>query len=123
MTIDRSNHDNRSTLGKFQTGSSSVYRTINSGSATFAYGAQGSKGFRNNQSSVQSQGRPTPPMRELTEAQRNLFAKLESLQQKLRRPTSFRTYLDDQLLEAKSRVDNISQADAFFANINKTAMF
>lgn len=123
LTMDRSYYDNRSTLGKFQTGSNSVYRTINSGSATFAYNTRGTKGFRNNNQSIQSQGRPAPPRRELTEAQKNLFAKLESLQQKLHRPTSFRTYLDDQLLEAKSRVDNISQADAFFANINKTAMF
>ena len=53
-------------------------------------------------------GVPLPVRPQMTEVQRKLMDKLESLNSKLNRPTAFRTYLDDQLLEAKSRVDNIS---------------
>ena len=50
----------------------------------------------------------------ITESQKLLGMKLDSGNTALPRQTCYRTFVDDQLLEAKSSVDNISQADAFF---------
>ena len=41
----------------------------------------------------------------------------------MNKQTAYRTFVDDQLLEAKSNNDNFSQADAFFCAINKQVLF
>ena len=62
-------------------------------------------------------------MKAFNDSQMKMWQRLEQLDKGAARPTHYSTFNKNQLLVAKERVDNLSQADAFFNGLNKTLMF